>query len=370
MSPNGDWIAVSGEARGRWDVYGNFAVNLETGETSRFGIGPRYFGTQMAFSGDGKHAVWAVTDREGWLLRSGPIDSIDSGGVGVEIPVERIPTMALSHRGDRLAVIDAGNLVVSELPSGDLLGSAKLPTGQRVFGPYFASDDHVRFLANAPKRDTSPPAVTAVEFQLSNRRVVELGTILEAGEVFSVSVDAGRDRLLIGARTDRGRRWMYVEGKTMDEIPLAGGSGLVRAAAMLADGSIVRSVRTEGVATLDVLTPDRLVAKTIQLRTSTPFLVLGFQPSHTTLVIGTLTDEGQVTNTFRDWTSHLVDLETGEMRQIAAEHMPTRWWYSPGEITTPVPVGSPATRMLIGEGRVIRMWDPETDEIAPLLPRA
>jgi hypothetical protein len=138
---------------------------------------------------------------------------------------------------------------------------------------------------------------------------------------------------------------------------------------MLADGRLVHLVQGEGGSTLQVLTSEGVVSNTVQLGLQASWLVFGFQPSPTTLVIATLVNEGQRTNSYSDWTSHLVDFATGGIRIIAPEHLPAKWWYSFGEITKPVPVGSPAARLLIGHGRTIRMWDPETDEITPLLPR-
>ena len=69
MSPSGEWIAVAGPTRDRWDVDGVFALDLHSRESVRLGLGQRWRGSVIAFSGDGNRAAWPVPEGGGW--RSG-----------------------------------------------------------------------------------------------------------------------------------------------------------------------------------------------------------------------------------------------------------------------------------------------------------
>ncbi len=167
VNSSGDWIAVTGLTRGRWDVVGNFALNLDNRKGIRLGIGSWGGGTALAFSGDGQHAAWTVPDGGGWRIRHGNMDSLHRGGGDSAIFLDRQPRMVLSRRGDRVATIEEGNLVVSTLPEGDLVGSVRLPTVQYFLGPFFTSEDRIAIYAVEPTGEVEgPPTVRALEFDL------------------------------------------------------------------------------------------------------------------------------------------------------------------------------------------------------------
>jgi len=368
VQPTGEWIGVvAGSTRGRFDVFGDFALNLKRLEPVRVGIGPRWFGTSMAFSGNGRRAAWTAPESGGWSLRSGTMDSISKGGEGQAVFMERQPWMALSHRGDRVAVIEGGNLVVSSLPKGDLVGSVRLPANQRFVGPYFASEDRVRLLAADPKNKVDgPPSVQALEFDLAERKMREIGVLADAGSVISTTIDIARDRILLGTEFDRDRRWRYLDGRTFSDIPWASEKDFGPVVSMLADGRLVQLVNEDGGSWLEVISADGSVDGTVHLPRKPERLTFGFQPTPSTLVIFVVDDEW-TGNWLQDRKLRLVDLGSGEIRDIANGYLPPRWWNSHGAVGRPLPVGCPASRVFMGEGSSLHLWDPDTGEFEELV---
>ncbi len=284
--PSGQWITVSGPTRGRRDIFADFALNLETRDAVRFGIGPRWRGTVMAFSGDGQRAAWTVRARDGWHLRTGTMESLSWGGDGTPVVLDRQPWMVLSHRGDRLAAIEEGNLVVSALPKGDLLGSVRLPVSESFIGPHFGSDDRVMVVAVDPTAmDDEPASVRILEFDVAERKLTELGALPEAGNVTSVVVDDDRNRLLLRTWFEGDARWRYLDGRTIEDVSWTRGIDLGPVVSLLADGRLVRVVGENWNRRIEVFSPGGVAVGGVDLPPGSERVLIGAQPSPTTLVI-------------------------------------------------------------------------------------
>jgi len=365
--PSGRWITVSGLTRGRKDIFADFALNLETREAVRFGIGPRWRGTVMAFSGDGQRAAWTVRARDGWRLRTGTMESLSRGGVGTSVVVDRQPWMVLSHRGDRLAVIEDRNLVVSSLPNGDLLGAVRLPVTERFIGPHFASDDRVMVVA-ADQRplDEEPASVRVLEFDIAKRMLIDMGVLPAAGNVTSVVVDDDRNRLLLGTWFEGVTRWRYLDGRTIEDVSWTRGIDLGPVVSLLADGHVVRVVGEKWNRRLEVFSPIGVVVGGVDLPPGSERVLIGVQPSPTTLVIAAVR-ESQSNSWPTAWKSSLVDLETWEIREIGDGYAPSNLWSQYGGIARPAPGGCPTARLFWGKGASLNLWDPVDGDFEELI---
>lgn len=368
ISPSGEWIGLTGPTRGRSDVFGTFVLNLDSLSSARLGIGPRWHGTMVAFSGDGRRAAWTVREGDRWRLRYGTMESLAGGGEESTVLLEQQPWMALAHRGDRVATIEDGTLVVSSLPGGDVLGSVRLPAQRSHFGPYFASDNRIRIFSVEPAAGVdSPSSIRALEFDLDDRKMVEVGVLPGAGTVFSATIDDQRNRLLVGTHHERHTRWRYVDGRTLNDIEWAREMDLGPVASMLADGRLIRLVEETGSSRLEVLSPEGIPAGEVPLLQTAKRLAVGFQPTHSTLVVAD-SEDGSGLRWFDDWVARLVDLETGEIREIGGSMVPATWWYGHTGVTHPLPVGCAASRLLIGNGASLWRWDQATEKLELLVP--
>jgi len=321
----------------------------------------------MAFSGDGQRAAWTVRARDGWHLRTGTTESLSWGGDGTPVVLDRQPWMVLSHRGDRLATIEERNLVVSALPNGDLLGSVRLPVSESFIGPHFGSDDRVMVVAVDPKpMDEEPASVRILEFDVAERKLTELGALPDAGNVTSVVVDDDRNRLLLRTRFAGDTRWRYLDGRTIEDVSWTRGIDLGPVVSLLADGRLVRVVGDNWNRRLEVFSPDGVVVGGVDLPPGSERVLIGAQPSPTTLVIAAVR-ESQSSSWPTAWKSSLVDMETWEIREIGKGYVPSRPGSHYGGIDWPAPVGCLTARLFRGEGASLNLWDPVDGDFEELV---
>ncbi len=367
VNPSGEWIGLTGLTRGRWDVVSSFTLNLVSRKDVRIGIGSWGSGTTMAFSGDGRRVAWFLPEGDQWRLHSAAMDSLQGGGGDTAVFMDHQPWMVLSDRGDRAAMIEDGTLVVMSLPAGDVVGSVRLAADRSHFGPYFASDDRVGVFTVVPTSDVDgPPSIRALEFDLEGRKMVELGFLTAAGELFSATIDGSRHRLLLGTAFERRSRWRYVDSRTFAEIPWTAELDLGPVVTMLEDGRLVRLVNESGSSRLEVLSPVGVLVKMVPLPRKPKRLTIGFQPGPSTLVVA-ISEDGPGANWFDDWVARLVDLESGEIRDIGVGIVPASWWFRRGDVTRPLPVGCAVSRLFVGGGSSLWLWDQQTGELEQLV---
>ncbi len=184
--------------------------------------------------------------------------------------------------------------------------------------------------------------------------------------MFSVTFDETRGRILLGTAFDRKTQWRYVDSRTLVEIPWASEVDFGPVASMLADGRLVRLVNDPGGSRLEVLSPEGVVAGEVHLPRKPKRLMIGFQPTPSTFVVA-VSDEKPGYQWFADWNSRLVDLESGEIREIGSGVVPVNWWFRRGSVTQPLPTGCAASRLFIGDGSSLWLWDQVTGRLEPLV---
>jgi hypothetical protein len=378
VQPAGRWIVVSGPTRGRFDVSGSFALDLELGTSVRLALNSRWSsGSAAAFSPDGRAAVWPVRDGDDWRIRFAHLDELPGGTEDSLIFLDERPAMVLSPSGGRMATIDDEILTVMDVGSGALIGSVRLPSGSRVVGRYFVGEDLVRVVTERPQGEDdsdydwrSPRLLQALEFNLTAVELVEAGTLAGAGQVIAATLDEGRDRLLLRMVRDSGSIWRYVDARTLAVIDWSAGRQFAPITEMLADGRLVRFINQDGESWLERLTPDGEIDGRARLPSKPARAVIGFQPTSSTVAVAVKGRDGDE-DSLR-WALLVADLDAGEVREIDEDSVPLRWSYSFGEVTTPLPAGSPAARLFYGDsysgsGSSLWLWDPVRGEKEPVV---
>ena len=374
VQPAGRWIVVSGPTRGRFDVTGSFAFDLERGTSFRLDLNSRWSsGSAAAFSPDGRAAVWAVRDGDRWTIRFGELDKLPRGAADSLVYLDERPLLTLSPSGTRMAAVENGTLVVTAVSSGDLIGSARLPSDWRLAGRYFAGENLLRVLAEEPAGGDSSSLdwgsgrlLRALEFDLASGTLTEVGALAGAGSVIVATLDGARDRLLLRMRHGEGSTWRYVDARTLDVVPWSVGREFSPITEMLADGRLVRLANEGDDSWLERLTPEGEVDGRARLPFRPVRAAIGFQPTQSTVWVSAC-DRADSYRESDSWKLLLADLDAGRVREIDRGGFPIRWSYSLGAVTTPLPAGSPSSRLYYGDafsgrGPSLWLWDPETGE--------
>lgn len=363
VQPDGEWIGLASQARQRFDVEASFIVNLDDGRALRLAMGSPFSpASVVTFSADGGMAAWAAGGGDQWSIRLARLDNVEMIVTASPVVLDERPTLHLSPSGRRMAVVQDGTLVVTEIDTGDLAGSVKLPPDRSVSSCSFKGEDTVRVLMAEPAEGQSGLyTVSAFEFDIVARKLVETGALPDVGEMVTATLDAVRDRLLIRTRIDREGMWRYVDARTLEPVEWSRTQVFAPLVEMLADGRLVRLVNKGDESTLERLTPDGEIDGRATLPSKPSHAVVGFEPSPSMVAIAVRDREG-IHSGAEGWRLLLVDLDGGEVREIAQGVLPLRWWYAGGDVVTPLPAGSPATRLLMGDRGSLWLWDPASGE--------
>jgi hypothetical protein len=266
-----------------------------------------------------------------------------------------------------MASIEDRTLAVTDLPAGNLRGSARLPNHRRRLGPFFATDQRVGLLVTESVGVLqNPPAIRSLEFDVLAQELIEVGVLDAGGVPIRMIRDLDRNRLLLETRFDRESTWRYLDAGSFSDVPWSRDLDLGSEVSMLADGDLVRWVREPEGSRLDILSPEGGLVGTVPLPLGVELLVIGWQPTSTTLVVAT-SDQGWSDWWYDSWKSLEVDLESGEIREIGGEIVPVTWWHRAGAVSRPMPAGCPASRLFIGRGSALWMWDQADDQLDQLV---
>jgi hypothetical protein len=134
-APAGDWIAVGGStgaSRGRFEP--TFLLDISSGRSVRIGSQSSVWGG-LAFSEDGRHAVWTqMAGRGAFPVTIHRLELGRPGAEPVATPVgfsEDLPySLALSPDGTRMACISGQRIIAQELRNGRLLLAAPVLPGE------------------------------------------------------------------------------------------------------------------------------------------------------------------------------------------------------------------------------------------------
>ncbi len=354
----GDWAIVGGEARGRGDFAPAFLMDAGTGRFIRLGPALSMGNVHNAlFSADGRRAVW--------LKVSGPRDlRTDTFFADLDRPEPRPREalitfsnpwigVALSEDGRRLAALADGLLSVYELESGRILGSAKVAGPEKNGRPvlFFAGADRVRVVV-------FEHGIEIYEYQISSKRMEKTG---EGSSVFarpSLSFDRRHDRILVrdlggsrGSEMLDGR-----SGATLATFPTSEGGTKRQGHRFLNDGRIVFAERAGEATRLRVVSVEGQERSSIDLPVSGEEVWLGGEASPGKLIVAHGPRGPHVAGEAS--TILLVDVDTGEVREIARGLFPLMAFWRGTEVPAP---GGAAAR-LFQSGDAVVYLDPIAGE--------
>lgn len=370
----GSWIAVTGASAGRMDYYPGFLINVEDGEWLAAHFGSDIHERGVTFSADMSRAVWTVPagfEESNVMAADLNGDRPKTRRTGVVVSREW-RNIALSDDGSRLAVIDGDNVVTYQLESGDLLAAAKVANGFLPVMVRFVSGDVVEVLT---LKSEKVPDDSSLERSHWKERTLDIeardlddGRVIDGpwrwvipgwrnpfGYVLERPKSAGDDRLqLVDPATgavvaDLGSmpgRWTNVE---------------------VVDDQTIVILREKGDGYwLEVFGPDGSHLRRIDLP-GEGWTRLGGEVSPNLLAVGRTiwTRDGEVPARS---STQLVDLEDGTVRRTLEGVSPVlggwRFDTSPGAWS----LGSVATRLMVGEGFTLYIWNPDDGGLRRLVP--
>jgi hypothetical protein len=233
-SAGGHWIRVMGLARGRANGSALF-FRADNDKTPRL-VGSSLMNSwTLTLSADGSTAAWlhvvpGIPLRERVTFARAVESPVVARVLGVPAPEEFGSTLALSARGDRLAIPDPDRLRVYEVPSGRALSDVAMPMTLQQRQAFFRADDTVVVYG---RRSTGGP-IDIVQVSVASGRAEVTGH-MEAAT--SLRVDSSGDRLLA---TDFGTKQIRLHDALSGAIiaPLASYGGLLSASLFTRGGDI------------------------------------------------------------------------------------------------------------------------------------
>jgi hypothetical protein len=392
-APRGDWMRVSGPARGRGDYEPLFLFQASTGRSFKLEAGVWKAGVwnPVAFSGDGRVAVWLEGGYRVPVLSviglpellPGRFEPLRFSRVALDEPSSRprptgillssFPrTWAVSGDGNLVAIASAGggvrNLVsVHELSTGRLRASVAMPAQIRL-RIAFPAQGHLRLYAEesseAGAANEVSRQIAVYDFDIVARKLTPVGRT----ETFR--------GWLVLRRSPDGSRFLVIDtrGKTitLHEDPsgrrlavLSSGETWSRNAIFLADGRIASTGGNATGTRVRVFSPDGEEQKAIPISAGPGSrIILGGEVSPGKLVGVTRRERSD----WKDSEVLLVDTLTGQSRSVARGLLPVAGlpWRAQDDESLPA-AGSEATKLFYGDGESLVHFDAVTGERRVLL---
>lgn len=360
-APTGSWIAIGGEAARRGGYAPVFLLDLASGRSVKIrGDISIYRMRNPAFARNGSRAVWmSWSEGEGFVLSA--LDLRRPGATpvrtGVSFP-QRPLFFDISPDGSLVAALWRDRVTVDDLRTGRMLVSQTLPEDVEYDDRLlFAGPRHLRiFRSEGIAVPGRPPVwrLTILSLEIATRRISPVASLDVAGPEgsFDLSPDGThallsrpplQEPLLADLRTGR------TVALPFSRDPLA--------ARFLPDGRVALAETDGERVILRLLSPEGAE----QLRVSLPGdrLLIGGQPAPGLLAVGTW--RGFYTK-YKMWTSWLVDLQTGRVRKVGHNLLPTT--LGPRE-----PGSLPSRMFYRGRGDLL-LFDPATGKLKTILPGA
>lgn len=322
-----DWVVLTGEAPGRGDFRPTFLFEPASGRSVRLqnlGQALNLPWTLPRVSGDGRRAVWFEPVDGGPALSLAVLD-LEAREPRPERPPIVFPSSpsayALSRDGRLLAHLSgarrSGRLIVESVDEGRLVASVPVPAWEGEASIHFLGPDRLRLVLAAFNPERKGFDLRIGELNLDEK---ELRITAEAGPFqgfphWQVSPDG--DRLLLGGYSFGPLTLLDARsGEVVGET-----EGLLHGAAFLSGGRIARIVRREGSRDVEILSPE---LDAVIRRFQFPHIgsmMLGAEPAPGRLVVGG--GPGR-TSGRSEWRSWVLDLETGEARELGEGILPAR----------------------------------------------
>lgn len=361
-SPRGTWVAVSGPVRHRGEYRPRFLLDTASGRSFQTR------GWWTLFSADGGRAVWM--EPSGRSLRSPEhvlyhLDLRDPEAAPVATSLT-FPgpffNLALSPEGKLLASIRDRRLVVEDLDQGRILASIQLPRAPGVLWQdgflWFLDSGHILLLQRRPRGEMLQGGFELLAFVADlSRGSIRTRLIAEVPGYPNLSLSLDGGRLLVQDGLQGPSRLFDLRtGREIASLAPGPGPRWLTSPRFLADGRIVfRKSRQE----LQIFSPD-LVPERIFRFDGVLSSEIGGQPAPGRLIVATAKKGRASFNDPSPWQILLLDLATGEVRNLATGLLPAE-----GPNRGPASAGS--RLFLDGQGGLVSLA-PATGKTRVLVP--
>ncbi len=369
---SGEWVAVNGVSPGRFDYYPRFLVNVADGRSVDIGPATNWYGPELEFSGDGSRAIWPKFEGfDHWVLMSADLDADEPSPISTGVTVGgRWEDLAISHRGDRFAVLEERNLAIYDLVEEVQLTAVRFDDDVNPIAISF--DDHqlIRILATTREGGSSGDTRWWLYWLSVDDRSLSTAIEIERPWRWRQRARDGRaDNPLGLEKTEDGRHRIVIQDKETGETIQDLGSALYWSdIRLMHDGQIVVIHDQDFEHNLEVFSSGGELRHRIDLPVAEE-IYPGGEVAANQILVGLWTWKGESPERHAELQTVLVDLREGTSEVLLAGHAPVlgRWGYwrsSRGAWN----VGSMATRLVRGEDGSFYLWDPETDELKQLIP--
>lgn len=355
-APSGRWVVVKGLARGRSGYAPAFLLDAESGRYLRLpSLGESYWGhLPLVFDREGGRAVQLELIGEGhYRLLVVDLRSPEPGLRRTDLIYSSEPRVALSPDGRRVAAAADGRLTVEDLDTGRLLAAVAMEaTGSadrlRFFGP-----DRLRIFRSLQVDEPGMPEVwrfTTLDLDVPSGRLVPVSRIELPGTRGHGSVSPDGRRAVL--RQPAAKKSVLADLETGRLVPLSDSDDPT---SFLEDGRMFATQRAGDWSFLSVMTPDG--AQRLRIPLPGYRLRIGGLLAPDLFVVATgprgVPPDGGAT-----WTSWIVDLRTGRLRQIAPGIVPASGF--------PLLAASSARLFLRGDDELL-LLDPGTGRLRTVL---
>jgi hypothetical protein len=330
----------------------------------------------VAFSGDGRWAVWVGRELDfwRWTARLNRLDLRHPAARPEELPIPvgwDTDVLALSRDGTRMLTRNGRAFSMQEIPSGRDLGSQQL--GPQVLISAFFEDQQTARLYLRERAETAKRVVVHMHSLSADGGGLETtGQVELPGGQWTFTASADGHRLLaqdfadgraggcfavFDARTGH-REFGFGECITRPDSRMHWRLG----ARFLADGRLAVIERDAASTRLHVVSPQGQAKRAMDLGTAR-VATLGPEVAPGCVVVGL--SGGHVTMSSDEW--RVIDLDAAQVLGRGRGHLPLGGvWSDP---TTAPPPGSLGASCFVVDGRLMR-WDATAREARQLLPLA
>ena len=381
-APSGDWVALTGRARG---AEAAFLFEISTGRSLRVPNGGSGSSAPFSavFSEDGRLAVWfePAGSPAPYDLSTLRLDDPAARPRRTRLSFASVPSCAiLSKDGRRIATAEGAVVTVYDLASERALASARIPGTLHTVRGFFRPGHSDRLRLYASRFSLSSPRLDIYELDTRTKTWTKTGAVGDLPDWFSFVVDRSGDRLLIKAGSGGGLRLHDARTGAPLALLLPPGASAGAWPRFLADGRIVfassneraaprsaleaRLARVSG-ARLHVCDSDGAPLRTIEFPSATRIL-LGAEAAPGRLVIGS---RKGVSDPLVHALS-LADLDSGDVRRIGEELYPAGAGasYYASQANLVAAPGGLATRLYFSKNSLVAL-DPLSGTIRPILGR-
>ncbi|HYU35913.1 MAG TPA: hypothetical protein VEW48_27460 [Thermoanaerobaculia bacterium] len=358
---SGSWISLRGNARGRGSYSPVFLLDIDSGRFVKLpSTGSPYWWRLPAFSRDGSRAVWMERiGASSYQLLTVDLRRPEPAVRRTNVIYSSEPRITLTPDGRRVAALVDRRLLVDDLDTGRTLAAVAMsiePSYQerlRFLGP-----GRVRLIERTHSEEPGTPEVwrlSTLDLDLASRRIVPVSRIeLPDHEWFWLVSTDGRRALLRRSGSAEARIANLDSGRTA-VLPVPTDPGSL---SFLEDGRLLLERREGTHQSLSVLTDEGVEQLHVDLPGSRFRIGTTLAPD----LLSVATTERGSFQEDETWTSWLVDLRTGRLREVGPRMVPVLRFPWTGSLTE-----SPPSGLFIRNHRELLLLDPATGRLRSVL---